>query len=280
MAYRTIVLHLTNEARAQALVDAAIGVARQHEAHLIGLYVIPSVEIHVAAEVPVTADILSAQREFYMEQAERIRAIFDKATTKAGFSCEWRTVDATGASVADAVMAHGRCADLIICGQSDPANDPASLLRAGEEVMMAGGRPVLFIPTAGSFATIGTNVTVGWNGSREAARATFDALPMLKMAKQVRILAVNPDDTDLHGTSLPGSELATALSRHGVKCEAAHSVAPDISVGDELLSRLADRGSDLLVMGGFGHSRFREFVFGGATRNILGHMTVPVLMSH
>jgi nucleotide-binding universal stress UspA family protein len=280
MAYRTLVLHLTNEARARALVEAAMGIAQRHEAHLIGLYVIPSVEIHVAAEVPVTADILSAQREFYTEQAGSIRAIFDKITTEAGFSCEWRTVDATGASVTDAVMAHGRCADLIICGQSDPANDPASLLRVGEDVMMASGRPVLFIPTAGTFPTIGNNATVAWNGSREAARAAFDALPMLKMAKQVRILAVNPDDTDLHGTTLPGSELATSLSRHGVKCEAAHSVAADIGVGDELLSRLADRGSDLLVMGGFGHSRFRQFVFGGATRSILGHMTVPVLMSH
>lgn len=280
MAYRTLVLHLTNEARARTLVEASIGVARQHEAHLIGLYVIPSVEIHVAAEVPVTTDILSAQREFYTEQAGRIRAIFDKATQADGLSCEWRTVDATGTSVTDAVMAHGRCADLIVCGQSDPANDPASLYRAGEEVMMASGRPVLFIPTAGSFPSIGTNVTLAWNGSREAARAAFDAVPMLQKARQVRILAVNPDDTDLHGTNLPGSELAAALARHGVKCEAAHSVASDIGVGDELLSRLADRGSDLLVMGGFGHSRFREFVFGGATRSILGHMTVPVLMSH
>jgi len=147
-------------------------------------------------------------------------------------------------------------------------------------VMIAGGRPVLFIPTAGRFPTIGSNATIAWNGSRESARAVFDALPFLVAAKQVRILAVNPDDTELHGTVLPGSELATALARHGVKCEVARSVAPDIGIGDELLSRLADRGSDLLVMGGFGHSRFREFIFGGATRSILAHMTAPVLMSH
>jgi nucleotide-binding universal stress UspA family protein len=280
MGLRTIVLFLTNEARAPAVTESTLALAAKHDAHVIGLYVIPAVEIHVAAEVPVTSDILSAQRAYYTEQADKIGALFEKAATAAGIAHEWRCVDSTGSSVAEAVMAHGRCADLIVCGQADKENDPASLQMAGEEVMMAGGRPVLMVPIAGHFTTIGENVLLAWNGSREAARAAFDALPILKKAKQVRILAVNPDATDLHGTNVPGSEIATALARHDVNCEAAHSVTSDLGVGDEILSRLADRGSDLLVMGGFGHSRFREYVFGGATRSILDHMTAPVLMSH
>lgn len=280
MALRTIVVHLTGEASAPALTKAAVGLARRHEAHLVGLYVIPAVEVQVFAEVPVTADLIGAQRDIHTGNAARLKEIFEAAAAAEGIDFEWRTVDAMGNSTADAVMSHGRCADLIICGQSDSSREPAGLIKVGEEVMMAGGRPVLFIPAAGSFPVIGDQVMIAWNGSREAARAAFDSLPFLTRAKQVRILVVNPDSTELHGTHFPGSELATALARHGIECEAAQSVSPEIGVGDEILSRLADRGSDLLVMGGFGHSRFRELVFGGATRSILAHMTVPVLMAH
>jgi len=122
---------------------------------------------------------------------------------------------------------------------------------------------------------------VAWNGTRESARAAFDALPLLAKAKSVKLLWINPStENGGNGNGMPGSELATALSRHGVKVEAGHSAVRDVGVGDELLSRAADQGTDLLVMGAYGHSRVREYVFGGATRHILQHMTVPVLFSH
>ncbi len=280
MAYKTIVTYFTSPTRGDALIESAISVAQRFEAHVIGLYVVPPVEIYVAAEVPITADIADVQRRHYSEEAEQIQAAFEKAFSGAGISSEWRVVDATGSTVPETIMAHARCADLTIASQDQGLEEYGSRHKVAEEIMFAGGRPVLFIPTAGSYTGIGDHVTVAWDGSREAARACFDALPFLKKAKEVRLLSVNPDETAMSGANLPGSEMATALSRHDVRCEASHTQTDDISVGDEILSRVSDQGSDLLVLGGFGHSRVRELVFGGVTRQILAQMTVPVLMAH
>jgi len=140
------------------------------------------------------------------------------------------------------------------------------------------GRPVLIVPRYGTFETVGERVLVAWNGSREATRAVHDALPLLKLASSVTVLSIDPEhDT---GDRIPGADIALHLARHGVAAEGMSTVGLDISVGDLLLSRAADLGADLIVMGAYGHSRVRELVLGGATRHILQHMTVPVLMSH
>ena len=141
---------------------------------------------------------------------------------------------------------------------------------------MVSGRPVLVVPYAGRHEGLGSRVLVAWNASREAARAVHDALPLLTRARSVVVLAVDPPDED----HIPGADIAAHLAHHGVHVEARHTVAPDIEVGDELLNLISDLGADLLVMGAYGRSRWREAVFGGATRHILAHMTVPVLMAH
>jgi nucleotide-binding universal stress UspA family protein len=137
---------------------------------------------------------------------------------------------------------------------------------------------VLVVPRYGTFDTVGERVLVAWNGSREATRAVHDALPILKLATKVTVLSIDPErDT---GDRIPSADIALHLARHGVAAEGTSTVGLDISVGDLLLSRAADLGADLIVMGAYGHSRMRELVLGGATRHILQHMTVPVLMSH
>jgi nucleotide-binding universal stress UspA family protein len=139
---------------------------------------------------------------------------------------------------------------------------------------------VLVIPHSRRCTEFGKRVTLAWNGRREATRAAFDALPLLQAAESVRILWVNPQERAGEPEGLSTTDIVTALTRHGVKCEAVRSFAGDVAVGGSLLSGLADDGSDLLVMGAYGHSRLREFVFGGATQHVLKHMTAPVLMSH
>jgi nucleotide-binding universal stress UspA family protein len=120
-------------------------------------------------------------------------------------------------------------------------------------------------------------VLVAWNGSREAARAAHDALPLLQQADQVHVLAINPG---ADAGDIPTAEISQHLARHNVRVEASQLVAKDLDVGDVLLSRAADLGSDLIVMGAYGHTRLRETILGGATKHLLAHMTVPVLMSH
>jgi nucleotide-binding universal stress UspA family protein len=141
-----------------------------------------------------------------------------------------------------------------------------------ERLAIESGRPMLVVPCAGRYPEIARHIVIAWKPTREAARAVFDALPLLKSAKTVQLLEVNQNRDN--------SGITAALRRHGIKATRRSMVAPDISVGDEILSRLADHGADLLVMGAYGHSRIGELVFGGVTRHIARHMTAPTLWSH
>lgn len=148
-----------------------------------------------------------------------------------------------------------------------------------EAVALTTGRPVLVLPFIGAKPP-GKVVLLCWNASREAARAAADALPFLKAAQKVIVLVVNPTTSaEGHGAE-PGADVAAWLARHGVQITVQRDVAPDADVGGVILSRAADQGADLIVMGIYGHSRMREMVLGGASRTLLASMTVPVFMSH
>ena len=194
-------------------------------------------------------------------------------------SVEWRGLEESTPRVdlLDAIEGHALCADLLVMGQDDGE------LRAGElaaEVILGTGRPVLVVPQTGKFEKIGERAVVAWDGTRASARAAFDALPLLKRAKKVSVVSVREKhprkDIDGYGSE----EMALVLARHGVEVEASYEDLGDLKVGERLLAHLADFDGDLLVMGCYGHSRLRERLFGGATREILGEMIAPVLLSH
>ena len=149
-----------------------------------------------------------------------------------------------------------------------------------ELVALASGRPILAVPYAGQFETVGRRVLIGWNATREATRAVNDAMPLLAAADVVTVLTIDAREApDAHG-ELPGADISLHLARHGVKATIERTVSAGVPAGEVLLSRAADLGADLLVIGAYGHSRMRELLLGGATRSILQSMTVPVLMSH
>ncbi|WP_137387808.1 universal stress protein [Rhodoligotrophos defluvii] len=276
MGYKTIVVSLNDVERASVVLGIATKLAARYAAHLVGLYVIPAVQVYPAIAMQITPEIMDTQRQYYEERAEQVKQLFETATKAQGLSAEWRQVEAEGSIIADVVIAHGRNADLVVAGQVDPDGESMVEIDLCERLLLETGRPVLVIPSAGTFPDIGTEVTIAWNNKREASRAVFDALPLLKQAKRTIILCVNPEEDE----GIAGTEIAASLARHGVNAEIHRSVVKDVSVGDEILSRISDFGSDLVVMGGYGKSRMREFMFGGATRDILHHMTVPVLLSH
>lgn len=171
--------------------------------------------------------------------------------------------------------------DLVIIAQPDP--DPEGPGTAGlhpQDVVLGAGRPVLVVPYAGSFPTIGRQVMIAWNGSREATRALHDAMPVLKRAEAVTVVEVKPAAAPDGPARVAATEVADALQRRGVAANAERLDGGGIAIHDLLLSRAADLGADLLIMGAYGHSRLREFVLGGVSRGIFQHMTVPVLMSH
>jgi nucleotide-binding universal stress UspA family protein len=177
------------------------------------------------------------------------------------------------------LVLQARYADLVVLGQTDPDTSGLSILRQlPEHLALHGGRPVLVVPFAGTFTHLDRHALVAWDGSRAATRAVTDALPLLRRSARVTLAVFNPDHT--RGEE-PGADIALYLARHGVRVEVLRqTTAPGVDVGNALLSLAADTGADLLVMGAYGHQRWREIVLGGVTRRVLQTMTLPVLMSH
>jgi len=173
-----------------------------------------------------------------------------------------------------------RYSDLVIIGQTDPEHlTPSVSSDFPEYLLMNSGRPLLLIPYAGEFESIGKRPLISWDASRESTRAVTDAIPFLRRADLVQVAIFNPSATPSAHGEQPGADIAQYLSRHGIKVEVSvHKTKTDI--GNALLSLAHDLDSDMLVMGGYGHSRIREMVMGGVTRKILECMTVPVFMSH
>lgn len=285
MALKNILLHVDSTRACAGREDAAIALAREHEAHLTALYCIGQIHIEGWAEWPT--DLIEQQKSKAAEYAETALAHFREKAERAGIGYETRSVHVYVNRIGEQIALHARYADLAILGQNDPDEIPAGGPRIVEDVLFASGRPVLVIPYIGApgqgrkgGADFGHNVMVAWDAGRESARAVNDAIPMLERARQVEVVAVNPEKGVRHHGDEPGADIALHLSRHDIKVEVKVVEARDMGTADTILSRISDRGSDLLVMGGYGHGRLREMALGGVTRNILKHMTVPVLMSH
>jgi nucleotide-binding universal stress UspA family protein len=276
MSFKTILVHLNDSRRAEAVLEPAVQLATRYNSHLIGLHVYASMP---ASPIPMASTALGPIVGAERKNSEAIAEIFKRMTTNKEFVAEWQLQKVPHVDLAPLVLECGRAADLIVVGQTDPDWDLSPLLDFPERLALESGRPVLVIPYGGRFPRIGHRVVIAWKAGRESARAAFDALPLLQGAENVHILEVK-ERVDAKSTLGPDTSIAAALARHGIKPVVHTSIAADISVGDEVLSRLADFDADLLVMGAYGHSRFRELVFGGATRHIARHMTVPTLFSH
>ncbi len=278
MPIRDVLVHLSDDAHFDDRLDTAVAVAEDFDAHLIGLYAPAPPYLPGYITPYFTSEMLRENRD-RKEQGERdANSRFDRRIQQAGIRAEWRqATNGVGGGGAISVVSQGRYADIVIVGQRDPeAPRYQHEDDLAEEVTMNSCRPVIAVPFAGEFKTLGRRVLVAWNGSREAARATHDALPFLTQADKVMVLSVNAPGQE----HIPGADISTHLARHGVGVEIHNRVLDDVGVGDAILNAAYDYGADLLVIGAYGHSRLRELVLGGVTRHLLRHMTVPVLMSH
>jgi nucleotide-binding universal stress UspA family protein len=278
MSYKTILACLNDQRRTEAILEPTVQLAGRNNAHLIGMHVYAGVPAP-PVPLPYGSDVVKAVAAVQRKGTEDIADIFSRMTANRPFVAEWRAEKGPHVDPTAVLIDHSRSADLIIASQTDPDWESSPLQDVAEHLALESGRPVLVVPYVGRYPEIGRNVVIAWKPGRESTRAVFDALPILEQADQVQILEV---DEGGHGRSRASADnsIAVALARHGIKPTVRTSVAGDIGIGDEILSRLADMGADLLVMGAYGHSRMRELVFGGVTRHIARHMTVPTLFSH
>lgn len=278
VTFKDVLVQVDDAKSCPSRLEVAAKLAVAHEAHLVGLHVRPPLRLPGAIAPDYGGELARLQAEYSEEAAGTAKALFEDATKAFVISSEWRDVSG---DVIDTVAVHARYADLVVVSQSDPDDsDSVGDRHLADHLVLDAGTPVLVVPYVGRYPTVGERVLVAWNASREARRAVSDALPILKRSQRVKVLAINPKEGPSAHGELAGADIALHLARHGITAVSESIRAPDLEVGAMLLSRAADDAADLMVMGAYGRSRLRELVLGGATRHILYHMTVPVLLSH
>ncbi|CAM3953876.1 universal stress protein [Roseateles saccharophilus] len=281
MGIRSILVPLDNGRHTHARVAVAAALALQHDAHLVGLA--SSGWVAVPADVSGTLGLAAYQEVATQELQQLAQACvsdFRAQVGRLGLRSHEARIEV--GHPADVMPRAARYCDLTVVTQNDP--DESLALQApqtSQQVLLQSGRPVLVLPYAGDCAVApAKRVLAGWDGSREAARALHDALPWLRQAVHVEVAVfVPPEDADLAHGDLPGADIGLWLARHGVRVEARH-LPTQVAAGEALLSHAADMGADLIVAGGYGHSRLREAVLGGVTRTLMNSSPTPVLLSH
>ena len=277
---KTILFHADAARSAPTRLRLAAMLAEQQQAHLIcaAMTGISRYVYYQHAELPHDIIRPDLAQLAHRRASEVLESCADLASRLGVQSCEQRFVndDAYGG-----LVLQSRYADLLVIGQAD-RDDPATgalLQDLPEYVLLNTCRPVLVVPSSGTFQSIGSVVLLAWDGSMQATRAITQALPILRNARSVVVAVIDPTiGADEHGEE-PGADIALYLARHGVKTEVVRQAGED-GVAETLLALADSIDADMLVMGAYGHTRFREILLGGATRTVLNTMTVPVLMSH
>ena len=281
MTYPSILVPLDNQPECVARTQAALALARSMGSFVTGVAPIEVMDLRTSLRASASvASLPILGRDILLEDATRAALAFDVACEIAGVTARKALVEE--GTMSQALNRRGRVNDLLILTQSDPHADDGQAFKNPdiETTILASARPVIVLPYANAARTLGQRVLVAWDDSHAAARAVADALPLLRRAGSVQVMSFNGNDlSDEDGRSNDLASVAEWLARHGVTART--QVEPTrIPVAETLLSRAADQGADLIVMGAFGHARWRERLMGGTTRSLMSTMTVPVLMSH
>ncbi|MDR3422023.1 MAG: universal stress protein [Xanthobacteraceae bacterium] len=275
---KDIIVNLSvGEGTANAVGDYAVSAAAAFDAHLAGIAFLydPIVPVSGAGYIP--ADVIEGQERANEAATKAAIERFAATAKRAGVTAEPLTLSASFAGVGDQFGRIARRFDLSIVGQAEPGTSAVEEIIA-ESALFESGRPVIVVPYIQKAPLKLDRVMLCWDGSRAATRAISDAMPLLERAGRVEVVIVANERGKQD--EIEGADMGAHLARHGLNVEVKRTVLGDIDVADVILSHAADAGSDFIVMGGYGHSRLREFVLGGVTRSIFRSMTVPVLMSH
>ncbi|QLF70252.1 universal stress protein [Peteryoungia desertarenae] len=279
MEYKTLLAILDTPKNAERIADFAFALSQQFKSHVIGAHTEPLAMVPIVApmEIPDPASIQALQDMAHAE-TESCEKLFRSKGDREGISYEWRSFMSSAGFNTSALIDSARAADLVIAPQAEGE----MLSGSGsdlESFLFESGRPVLLVPYIYKEVKPIKRVMIAWNGSREAARATFDALPFLIAADAVEVLSIDAPDTATQSGSIAGAEIAATLSRHGVNVTIHSDSSSSLRPETMIENRLADQSVDLLVMGAYGSPRWWEMLFGGVTKTLLHSMTALTLMS-
>lgn len=271
-----IVVFIDGQSDAKNILEFAGAIAQEHAARLIGVFVQPGPTVSAAetfARGKGVGEVAQTQGSKLEQIESNYRARFENVVRRHGLQSEWRSL----LHFSSEVGVHAYYADLVVIGRPEHAAETASPPDLAESLVLSSGRPILLYPPHGTASQI-RRVLVAWNATRESVRAAADALPLLARAQAVEVVVANAQRDALHGQE-PGADIARHLARHGAHVEVRRLSSEGQDVGRLLLSQAADFRADLIVMGAYGHSQVREWMFGGVTRTVLYGATIPVLMS-
>ncbi len=277
MTIRDLAVHVDHGAHSQGALTLTLDLAEHFGARVSAIYVDPiplSPQLLAMSTAPQLVESLFEEQEL---RALRSKSMVEEAATKRAIAWEWRQAEGP---LLESLAVQARTADLLVTTQEGDGDSGPMFGGFAEHAVMGSGRPVLVVPFIGAKVPLGGRAVVAWDGGAQSARAASDAIPLLTHASDVEVVTIRPQTTELGDAPLPGAEMCEHLARHGIDTSARVLHAPDAGAAEVLLSHAADCSTNLLVMGAYGHSRMRELVLGGMTREIMRHMTVPVLMSH
>jgi nucleotide-binding universal stress UspA family protein len=284
MSLKDILVFLDGGSASEGRLDLAVSIAREHGACLSAVFTengpitaaprgLASPWLGFGEGLSISGAIVTSPTGMLADNAEQS---FHDRLRSLRIQGDWYPVDRADAGE---LITLAQTADLVIVGQAKPGARPAPTWRP-EEVVVGCGRPVLMVPYIGSYPQVGRRVLVAWDGSREAARALADALPLIRAADAVTVLTVRARARDGVHANGSAERVVRHLARHAIAARAAEAIQLGTAIADELLSRSVDLAADLMVAGAYHHSQLRETLIGGVSRELFHHMTLPVLMSH
>jgi nucleotide-binding universal stress UspA family protein len=270
----SILVSLNDIAALPRLLACTCQVAKLMKAEVTGLYVIPAVQVYPMMGYDAVPETFDGNQLHFRKNRDRVKADFEAAMQAAGIVGRFVEFESRHAEIAADVAASAHVHDLVVVAGPQP--DAAGFEDDfAERVVMLAGRPMLVLPHTSQALDL-SRIVLGWDGGREAARAAFDALPILQKADRVIVAAIDQGKGDAQS----GDGIVGRLALQGIAAEVVALSSNGLTAGEMLLHAAREQGAGLLVMGAYGHSRFTEWIFGGATRHVFRHMTVPVLMSH
>jgi nucleotide-binding universal stress UspA family protein len=274
---KDVVVNLTGGETRDVAAGYAISMAKAYGAHVVGVAFVFEPVIPGSLLGGIPTDLIEVQRDENARAAKAAVASFEAGARAAGVSAETRLLDASVAGASDLFGRIARRFDIAVVGQAKPEQGVSEELLI-EGALFGSGRPVVVVPQTQVEPLKLDTVMICWDGSRPAARAIGDAIPLLARAKAIEIVAVT-GERDKSG-EITGANMKRHLARHEIEVEIKRIAAGNADVQSAILKHAVDNRADFIVMGGYGHSRLREFILGGVTRSILNAMPVPVLMSH
>jgi nucleotide-binding universal stress UspA family protein len=277
--FGNILVHIPTERPVRSVIDVAVSLTTARRAHLDAIAI--GYESMTSAGLleggAAVAAMMEAERERAMERAEAVISVFDIEAKRANIAYGSRTLAAIPFEAEETIGELARLYDLTVVLQPEPSNASHDNV-IPQAVLFNSGGPMLMVPYIHRGPLEARHVGIAWDGSRLAARALRDALPFLTVAEAVTVITVNEDRQD--GSEASSDQIVAHLARRGIKANLERLTASRGNVHGTILSIAADSNIDLLVMGGYGHSRLQERILGGVTRGMFDSMTVPVLMSH